>query len=200
MTSKNCTKCKELKPLSDYHNDKWASDGVVTKCKPCCAVESKNYCRTKQGLIKRIFCNQRARSVRSGWPTPDYTLSELREWVLSKDVYHDLHGKWVESGFDKYLTPSLDRNDDYRPYVLSNLTVMTFGENLLKVSVDIKNGINNKISVPVKQFTMEGDFIKEYYSAAQAGRELNISQGHITSCCKGAYGRKSTGGFKWGYA
>lgn len=39
---------------------------------------------------------------------------------------------------------------------------------------------------------------KIFDGAAQAARELGISQGNITNCCKGKY--KTSGGYHWKYA
>ncbi len=59
------------------------------------------------------------------------------------------------------------------------------------------NGAKNKI--PISQYTMNNKFIKNWKSASEAARKLNISQPHISQCCKNAYGRKSIGGYKWKY-
>lgn len=32
---KTCTRCNRYKPFSEYHNDRAASDGKCTMCKPC---------------------------------------------------------------------------------------------------------------------------------------------------------------------
>jgi group I intron endonuclease len=52
---------------------------------------------------------------------------------------------------------------------------------------------------PVKQLSLCGNFIKDWESAQEASKSLGIIPSHITSCCKGRYGRKSIGGFKWKY-
>ena len=48
---------------------------------------------------------------------------------------------------------------------------------------------------PVKQYDMNGEFIKEWYSMSEAARSLNISVSNICNCCKGLI--KSVGGYKW---
>lgn len=45
------------------------------------------------------------------------------------------------------------------------------------------------------QYTKEGEFIKEWDSAQQAGIELGINAGNICSCRNG--NRKTAGGFVW---
>ena len=55
-----------------------------------------------------------------------------------------------------------------------------------------------KISIPIIQFTKSGEFMKEWPSAKEAGRQLGIHQQNICACLKGRL--KSTGGFVWRYA
>ena len=55
-----------------------------------------------------------------------------------------------------------------------------------------------KLSKPVLQIDLEtNQIIAEYPSVAEALRQLNISQGHISECCRGE--RKTYKGFKWCY-
>ena len=58
-----------------------------------------------------------------------------------------------------------------------------------------KKGDANKVKVA--QLSREGEVIKEFNSAKEAGEELNIQRSHIGSVCKG--NRKTAGGFKWKY-
>lgn len=51
--------------------------------------------------------------------------------------------------------------------------------------------------LPVKQFSKDGNYIKTWESATQAGRELGIDSSAITKCLKGKL--KSTGGYCWKY-
>jgi len=49
----------------------------------------------------------------------------------------------------------------------------------------------------VLQFSISGEFIKEWDSIAMVSRELKIGGNSIVTCCKGKY--KSAGGFIWKY-
>lgn len=60
-----------------------------------------------------------------------------------------------------------------------------------------KIGAEHNRSIPIVQLTLDGQFIKEWSCAAEAGRELKIAKGDISACCKGKH--KSAGGFKWMY-
>ena len=50
---------------------------------------------------------------------------------------------------------------------------------------------------PVIQMTMDGEFIKEWPSIYAAVVALHLDSKSIGGCCKGRYGTKSCGGFKW---
>lgn len=58
-------------------------------------------------------------------------------------------------------------------------------------------GSKAKKSKRVYQFTLEGDFIKEWFSAREAQAELGIKRTGIGKCCLGKY--KQCGGFLWSF-
>lgn len=53
-------------------------------------------------------------------------------------------------------------------------------------------------SKSVLQFTLDGEFVNEYPSMAEAQRQTGIDSGNISSCCRGDR-YKSTGGYIWKY-
>jgi len=156
------------------------------------------YFRTKRGLITKIYNQQRSSSrIRNQIP-PEYTLDELREWMLSNSKYHILFDIWVKSDYQKMLIPSCDRKDDYKHYTLDNLRIVTWRENEQSGYDDRRNGINTKSATPVVQMTINGEFVAEYYSIKQAGRETGIHYCNISSVCTGKL--KTAGGFLWKHA
>lgn len=52
--------------------------------------------------------------------------------------------------------------------------------------------INGKLSKPVLQYTLDGEFVAEYPSGAEAQRQTGFAKGNISHCCRGdctyAYG------------
>ena len=56
--------------------------------------------------------------------------------------------------------------------------------------------INGKLSKPVLQFTLDGEFIREWPSTAECGRN-GFNHQLVSACCQGK--RKSHKGFKWCY-
>ena len=59
--------------------------------------------------------------------------------------------------------------------------------------------VGRKQSIPVNQYLKDGTFIKKWSSITQVKRELNISRGDISCCCRNIK-LKTAGGFKWEYA
>lgn len=57
--------------------------------------------------------------------------------------------------------------------------------------------LQNIARKPINQFNKNGDFIKEWLGAKQAGVNLFINASDITQCCLGK--KKSAGGYIWSY-
>ena len=60
-----------------------------------------------------------------------------------------------------------------------------------------KANTNGKKSKKVLQFTLDGEFVREYPSVNECGRN-GFNKGHVAACCNGKH--KSHKGFKWCYA
>lgn len=54
-----------------------------------------------------------------------------------------------------------------------------------------------KLSNPIIQYDLEGNFIREWASSREIERELNFAHTNINNCCKGKY--KTFYGYKWEY-
>jgi len=61
-----------------------------------------------------------------------------------------------------------------------------------------RTGALCKNSKPVNQYDLNGNFIKQWPGACEAGRQLNSHGSVISYCCTGRY--KTAVGFKWKYA
>ena len=60
-----------------------------------------------------------------------------------------------------------------------------------------KSNTNGKKSKPVLQYTLEGEFVREWPSVMEIHRKLGYSQGNISSYCRGE--TNSSYGFIWKY-
>lgn len=57
--------------------------------------------------------------------------------------------------------------------------------------------LGQSLSKKVLQYDMQDNFIKEWDSTAEAGRQLKINQSNISACCRGK--RNNAGGYVWKY-
>jgi len=81
---------------------------------------------------------------------------------------------------------------------LENLEWCTQKENMNAGTVKNrlkKINTNGKCSIPVLQFSLDGEFIKEWVSISEAKRQLGKI--NISACCKGR--KKRAGGYIWKY-
>jgi hypothetical protein len=48
-TMKRCSKCKEIKPVTEFYKDKYKADGLTSQCKSCCDIRDKKYHSKNKG-------------------------------------------------------------------------------------------------------------------------------------------------------
>ena len=151
--------------------------------------------KSKEAFIGRLYSNQVGSSKKRGHRPPEYSKSDLIDWLFSQKLFHTLYSEWVMSGFDKDLIPSIDRKCDDVHYCMNNIQLMTWRENRTKGHSDRRNGVNTSLSMAVEQFTKGGEFVASFVSFKEAERITGVSNSHISKVCKGK--RKTAGGFIW---
>lgn len=72
-----------------------------------------------------------------------------------------------------------------------------YGEGNKNRCENSKRGSINRLAKTVLQFSLDGKFIAEYYSAMEAGRKNDVGQGGISECCNGK--QKTAYGYIWKY-
>ncbi len=152
----------------------------------------QRYKRTDHGLIRRMYGEQRLRSKRKGFPEPQYTFEELKEWCLSQEIFHKLYNEWVKSDYDVKLKPSIDRINPLKHYYFGNIQLLTWGKNEQKGHHEsfITQG------KPVIKFGLDNKYISIYYSGTEASRKNKTPVHRIRRSCNK---KTQTGGFKWRY-
>ena len=153
--------------------------------------------RSKKGLIRLMFNNQRWNCIKRGDSPPKYTRKELEEWMFSQEEYHKLYNEWVLSEYDRYLIPSIDRINDYKTFSFENIKISTWGQNKKRGCKDRREGRNNKTNKAVVMLTKNNEFIREFHSLHQAERETKIFYQNISAACSGI--TKTAGGYKWDF-
>lgn len=199
--NKTCTKCNETKDLEQFPKQATAPTGRKAQCKSCSVKDTQQRQKTLSGLVKKIYHNQRMTSRKAGRPLPTYTEAELLAWMLQQG-YEAMWERWVASGYDKWLSPSIDRKDNTQSYTLNNIRLVKWRTNLENQKRDnISGRYLHTSSKAVDQLTLDGEYIKTFPSIAMAMRELTGKRGsvsNITAICEGKW--KSAYGFKWRWA
>ena len=201
MTNKLCGTCGIEKKPKDFSRSKSTYDGLQARCKSCDKSRLQAYRKTASGLITHLYFRQKQSSKSRGHAPPEYTCEELKAWALYQDSFKCLFDAWVISGYDKNLTPSVDRLDDTRGYSLDRIQLVTWRENKLKGESDRRNGVSVRNHKAVLQFGIDGKFIAKHHSSGAAERAINGRRGSFTTicqCCRGVI--KTAAGFKWRYA
>jgi len=184
---KICYDCGEAKEYSEYCKNNAKSDGLNHICKRCAGVRGQVYFRTEKGLIKRIFHNQKRRSKDDNSKKVKYTFDEFYKWCCGQGEFYRLHKNWVESGYDKHKTPSVDRIDDYGCYEFKNIQLMTWGCNMSKGFKGIVDRVNTKRSQTIMSCNIKSGKVNIYETIIDAKNDLGISSASdIVSCIKGS--------------
>ena len=163
-------------------------------------VKSLNYNRTgKEKILKP--------SKNNGY----YYLNLCKNGKPQKYKVHQLVGKYFIPNPDN--KPFIDHiNTDRTDNRVENLRWVTAKENCNnKLSIDnykkrtsklwerkdyvIKNKVSH--SIPILQFTKEGELVKKWLSAKSVEEEIGFYGSAIRECCKG--NRKTAYGFIWRY-
>lgn len=134
-------------------------------------IRQKAYYKTPRGLLTRIYGSQRTSSKQRGHPYPDYTKEELFHWMLNQGLM-GLHTNWVSSGYQKELSPSVDRKDSTLPYTFENIRLVTWGTNNTAAYTERKTVRVTRQCSPVSQHTLEGDFVTSHVSISAACRSV----------------------------
>lgn len=193
---KKCNKCGTYKSFIDFYKRTRHNDGLTYTCRECINEANLRYRRTKKGLIGALYRSQTNSSIARDHPKPLYTLKQLKEWIFSQPNFESLYNKWVISGYEKNLRPSVDRLNDNKGYSFSNIQLVSWQENNNLAYSRRRSGITiTKQNRPVLKLDMNGNIIKEYASVRQAQRENKIT--HITEACKKE--GKTSGDYLWKY-
>ena len=196
MESKICSGCGIEKPIEEYHKNKAASHGLVSRCIPCQKEYTKLYKRTYKGLCTSIYIEQKNSSKVRGHPLPNYSSKDLYVWITNQPNFLSLFDSWILDKYSRRSRPSVDRIDNSKPYTLCNIRLVTFKYNNERSHVDAANGEFQELK-PVDCFDLNSNFICSYKSISEASRQSGVAAGAIHSSCnsKGKAAKK----YLWRY-
>ena len=125
-TSKECRGCGLDKMVSEYHKDKYASDGIKTRCKPCCIkavlshqASNKDHYKKYRDTFKSSYNRQKNTAKARG---VGFNIS-FDQWLWFWNGHWDKRGR-VKEGL------VMCRNKDTGPYELGNIYLDTLSNNM----------------------------------------------------------------------
>lgn len=102
--------------------------------------------KSKQNLkhwISKIYDAMRTRNRKNFDLELPFSKEEFIQWLKTNywEKLNNMYQEYIDSGYDKYLCPSIDRINDYDSYCFPNMQLLTWRENDLKgtLSKKIKN-------------------------------------------------------------
>lgn len=120
---RRCRDCERLKRKQYYHSGK----GKLLY---------KKYEKTKNGFLMRLYRNMKSRVLgickhkrHLYYGLEILDKEEFYAWAKNNEDFHSLFKEWEESGYERRLTPSVDRIDARHGYVLINMEFVPFHEN-----------------------------------------------------------------------
>jgi len=97
---------------------------------------SKQYEKTPKGFLMRAYRNMQSRvrgiqrqKAHLYQGLPILSREEFYKWAWEDYNFWRLYKIWVQAKYDRKLTPSVNRVDSYRGYVLGNIEWLTFSVN-----------------------------------------------------------------------
>lgn len=99
---------------------------------------SKKYEKTIPGFLMRSYSNLRSRCLGRVKPhlykgLDFFEREEFYDWTNSDGKFFELYHTWKESGYDRKLSPSVDRIDPDQGYIPGNVRWVTHSENSSRI-------------------------------------------------------------------
>lgn len=134
IKGKKCVTCNKTK-----------TDGCFYKryntCKLCVIERTKKYCKTYSGYILKSYHSMKQRTLGklecfARWKGKELLpKSDFIKWTENNAEFLNLFKAWTLSGYQKKLSPSINRLDNNLGYVLSNMEWIPHGENARRACI-----------------------------------------------------------------
>jgi hypothetical protein len=128
--TKVCNTCFIDKNVNQYSKAKSNFDNLKTKCKQCCIDVESQRNKTIDGVVRSLYNGQLCSAKKKKYKMPNYNLVEFRVWLANQPTFYKLYTYWVESNYDTYLKPSIDRINTSIGYRFDNIQIITWRENM----------------------------------------------------------------------
>lgn len=115
-------------------------------------IANSKYWKTKKGKLMLTYNNMKRRV--DGYVKPHlYKDKEICDrglfysWASSDANYNTLYDNWVDSGYERKLSPSIDRKDTALGYVIGNIQWITHSDNSRKGVLSRHTAFNVKMNM-----------------------------------------------------
>lgn len=152
MKSGKSKPCRVYGIIRTRNNTDVVSTGYFrSKCKQCFKVACKDYEKTLNGYLVRVYRNMKSRVTgiqakkahlyngKSILPKETFY-----QFSLNDNNYLTLHKAWADSGYTNKLAPSIDRRDSSIGYDLDNIRWITHSENSKRGAISRHHGIRGE--------------------------------------------------------
>lgn len=145
--------------------------------------KAKEYRDTLEGKSKCLYASCRRADKIKGFEEPNITSEQIMN-LIQKPCHWCGQINWKKNG--------LDRIDNSKGHDVDNVVCSCWDCNHKR---EIK-----ELMRPIKQYTIDGVFVKEYENAYEASKELGVKTPSIYNSCKLNCNRKSSKGYLWCYS
>ena len=199
MKTKICIQCGINKSITDFTFRK-DSNTYRNHCKKCRSENQAEYFENNKekhySSIKKYYTDnpwmQSFRAIQ--WRCNNPNVSDYKYYgekgirnYLSKE---DIKFLWFRDKAYEMKKPTIDRENSNKHYILENCRFMEQSENSIRMNLE-------KNVKSISQYDLDGNFIKEFISVAEAGRYINTSRSNINGVLKNR--QKTAKGFIWKY-
>lgn len=185
MKTKICTKCKKSKSIRNFSKKEHGKFGVNSICKECACNYTLNYYQKirKESPWKEHFRALKERCINLKSKNYKYYGGRGIKCLITEKEIKEL---WFRDKAYELKRPSIDRIDNDGNYIFNNCQFL---------EMKINSGKNKE--VPILQFDLHGNLIKEWSSATKAGKAIGINRSCISACIRKI--TKFSAGFIWRY-
>lgn len=133
---KSCNKCTEPRAHNTsycriHFNEKQREKRKVNKNKP-----TRKYEKTINGFLMRVYRNMESRVTGIQWKKAHIyegldllPREQFYDWAKNDSTFNLLYVNWKKSGYNRKITPSINRIDSLLGYLYGNIEWITHSEN-----------------------------------------------------------------------
>lgn len=149
----------------------------------------KEYSKTQMGRAQSQFQQYKRMDIKNGFGDDkiDFDARWIVDKIYTQPCAHCGETDWHQLG--------CNRLDNSKPHTQDNVEPCCYHCNC--VLNGNENDLGERTSKKISQYTKDGEFVKEWPSMAEAGRN-GFNFRNISACCSGK--RKTAGGYVWKYA